>query len=47
MNYSGSGGDTNQGHGSHVSGTVAGHSLGGGNNYRGERTSIMKGTMRG
>ena len=35
VNYSGSGGDLNNGHGSHVAGTVAGMSLSGGNVYRG------------
>jgi hypothetical protein len=35
INYSGSGGDQSQGHGSHVSGTVAGLSLSGRNEYKG------------
>ena len=35
VNFSGSGGDTRAGHGSHVAGTVAGYSLGSGNQYKG------------
>ena len=35
INYSGSGGDSRSGHGSHVAGTIAGYSLGTGNTYRG------------